>query len=150
MMIIDLSSTIGIHGKLKRDNFKMKKNLTCLKYKDSVNKGFEKLKGKFGGIIFIVDNHKKLLGTVSEGDLRRSILKGNSTDTQIGNIMNRHPTFVYSNELKSKIFKKSSINLGKALDRPLVIPIVDKKKKLLSIISSEEFFSVFAKKKSPM
>ena len=27
-----------------------------LKYKDTINKGFEKLRGKFGGIIFILDN----------------------------------------------------------------------------------------------
>ena len=124
------------------------KDYIYLKYKDTINKGFEKLKGKFGGIIFIIDNNKKLLGTVSEGDLRRSILKGNPADTQIGNVMNRNPTFVYSNELKSKFLKRSDINLGKALDRPLVIPVVDKNKKLLSIISSEEFINLFTQKKS--
>lgn len=124
------------------------KDYIYLKYKDTINKGFEKLRGKFGGIIFILDNNKKLLGTVSEGDLRRSILKGNPNDTEIGNIMNRNPTFVYSFELKKKSLKRSDINLGKALDRPLVIPVVDKSKKLLSIISSEEFISLFTQKKS--
>ena len=145
MMILDTILIIGIPGQLKKDNFLYMKDYIYLKYKDTINKGFQKLKGKFGGIIFIIDNNKKLLGTVSEGDLRRSILKGNPADTQIGNIMNRNPTFVYSNELKSKFLKRSDINLGKALDRTLVIPVVDKNKKLLSIISSEEFINLFSK-----
>ena len=60
--------------------------------------------------------------------------------------MNKKPMFLFNNELNTKPSKRISINLGKTMDRPLVIPIISKRKKLLSAISTEKYFNNFKKK----
>ncbi len=147
-MISDMTLVTGILGLQKKDSFSkiIMKNYIYLKFNDTLEKGFKKLKGSFGGVICIVDNKNKLLGTVSDGDLRRSILKGVPLNSKIEDVMNKNPTFIYSDELKKKSLNKSNINLGKTMDRPLIIPVVDKKKKILSIINSEKFLDILVKK----
>ncbi len=44
--------------------------------------------------IFILDHQKHLLGTVTDGDIRRWILKGKSLNDNITKIMNRKPTIL--------------------------------------------------------
>lgn len=47
------------------------------------------------GILFIVGEKKKLLGTVSDGDIRRWLINNGSLETEITNVMNRNPKFFY-------------------------------------------------------
>lgn len=55
---------------------------------------------------FILKN-KKLIGSVTDGDIRRSILKNISKNTPINNIMNKNPIRFYNSE--KNIIKKISI-----------------------------------------
>lgn len=43
------------------------------------------------GISLVVDGEKHLLGTVTDGDIRRAILRGISLHENVSQIMNRHP-----------------------------------------------------------
>ena len=43
-------------------------------------------------MVLIVDGTRRLLGTVSDGDVRRAILKGTNLETPVTLIMNSHPT----------------------------------------------------------
>ena len=101
------------------------KKLTTLKKTDTIKNGLELLKGHFGAIVCIVENKKNLLGIVTEGDLRRAIINGNSLDTKLEKVMNTKPTYIFESELKSKKIIKSNINLGAMMDKPLIIPIVN-------------------------
>ena len=47
-------------------------------YKDSVFKAMEKLNNKDVSFLVIINKQKKLLGTITDGDIRRHILRGNS------------------------------------------------------------------------
>ena len=85
---------------------------------------------------------KNFLGTISEGDLRRSILKGISLKSKVSQIVNKKPMFLYKDELNLSSSKRASINLGKTMDRPLVIPIISRQKKLLGEISTEKYFNI--------
>ena len=120
--------------------------LISLKSTETISSAFKKIKGKFGQTLFIVDSKKKFLGTISEGDLRRCILEGKSLKAKVSQVMNKKPMFLFNNELNTKPSKRISINLGKTMDRPLVIPIISKRKKLLSAISTEKYFNNFKKK----
>ena len=42
--------------------------------------------------LLVVDQNNKLLGTLTDGDLRRSILKGNQFSESIENCFNTNPT----------------------------------------------------------
>lgn len=42
-------------------------------------------------LALIVDNNNRLLGTLTDGDVRRAVLRGNSLTDRVETIMNRHP-----------------------------------------------------------
>ena len=67
----------------------------------------------------------KLLGTLTDGDIRRSIIKGLDFEDKISNIYNKKPFYINQNN-KKKI--KISDQLFKTYS---VIPVVNSKKKLL-------------------
>lgn len=71
-------------------------------------------------ISIIVDEENKLIGTVSDGDIRRGLLDGLSLTSNINKIINKNPLFVksnLSNEEVTKLMKSTSL---------FQIPIVDK------------------------
>jgi dTDP-glucose pyrophosphorylase len=49
------------------------------------------------GIVLICDEEMKLLGTVTDGDIRRGLLRGLSLTSPIANVINSNPTFVSQN-----------------------------------------------------
>ena len=42
-------------------------------------------------IVCVIDKNKKLLGTITDGDVRRCILKKISTSSSVTKIMNKNP-----------------------------------------------------------
>jgi len=52
-------------------------------------------------ILFVVDEDKKLIGTITDGDIRRWILKNGDFNKESANIMNGNPVFLFNSE-KSK------------------------------------------------
>lgn len=71
-------------------------------------------------IAIVVDKYNKLLGTVTDGDIRRGILDGISLDEPVTKVMNKNPITVTGNK-----DKKSIINILKE-NRLRHLPIVDK------------------------
>ena len=122
----------------------MKKSLT-LKKTDTIKSAFELLKGQFGSIVCVLSEDNILTGVVSEGDLRRAILKGFPLDTQLEKVQNVNPTYVYESELKSKKIVKSKINLD-TLNKPIIFPIVDANKRLLKISNIENLIEILQNK----
>ena len=43
-------------------------------------------------LAIVCDDNMKLLGTVTDGDIRRALLKDASMEQAIGSVMNSHPT----------------------------------------------------------
>lgn len=54
-------------------------------------------------IALVVDEGQRLVGTVSDGDIRRGILKGCSLEERVQKVMNSTPTVVGQNEGREKI-----------------------------------------------
>lgn len=95
----------------------------------------------------VSDKEKKLLGSVTDGDIRRAIIKGYDFDEPISKIMNSKPIFVHESTSKIKqinIMKKNSIkHLPIINDDKIVVGIksfseltdVDKKSNLIVIMA---------------
>ena len=47
----------------------------------------------------MVDNNSKLLGTITDGDIRRGILSGINLDDSVKKIINKEPTKIFSEEI---------------------------------------------------
>jgi len=80
----------------------------------------------------VVDENEKLLGTITDGDIRRGILNNLSLDDAIDSVVCKTPTVCKINDSSEKI-------LEIALDKKLYqIPIVDSKGKLVGVREVDE------------
>lgn len=71
-------------------------------------------------IVLVVDNSKRLIGTVTDGDIRRGILDGISLDENVKKITNKTPIVVSDQLSDSEILE---IMLSRSIYK---IPVVDK------------------------
>lgn len=70
-------------------------------------------------IVLVVDESQKLRGTVTDGDIRRGLLKGYALDDQVGQVMNSSPTVGFLKQSRESLL---SLMRQKQL---MHIPIVD-------------------------
>lgn len=83
-------------------------------------------------IALIVDSQKKLIGTVTDGDVRRGIVSGVDLSEAVEKIMNPDPVFVNQSNAKSeakKLMKKRRISQ---------IPVVNEGGKVVDLIIASE------------
>ncbi len=78
-------------------------------------------------IAVVIDKKEKFVGTLSDGDIRRGLLKGLDINSPIKSIISKKPIFVNKNETKENILK---IALAKKIYQ---IPVVDRNRKILGI-----------------
>lgn len=86
------------------------------------------------GIALVVDEDGRLIGTVTDGDIRRAILKGVQLDEEVSMIMNENFTFVtenYSKLLVENIFTRKSI---------AQIPVLDDNMRVVDVIFYHDFY----------
>jgi dTDP-glucose pyrophosphorylase len=87
-------------------------------------------------ILIIADAEEKLVGSLTDGDLRRGFIKGLTFDNPITDYLQPDPLFVYEDELA-----KADLN-SLRLKNFMVIPVVDRNKKILRILSLADIQSV--------
>ena len=87
-------------------------------------------------ILFVVDGNKKLFGSISDGDIRRSIIKNKSIDLNVEQVCQRNPKFITNDD-------KEFLNLLSFRDTGVkIIPILDKETlKIKKIINFNKFNS---------
>jgi len=78
-------------------------------------------------IAVVMGNNNKLLGTLSDGDIRRAILKGKGLDDSIGGIYFRSPRSVNANESKEDII---NLCIRKKIYQ---VPVIDDDNRVLGI-----------------
>jgi len=81
------------------------------------------------GFAIAVDKHKRLIGILTDGDVRRALLKGMSLESPAGEIINRKPK-VYPAGWSQEEYKRVMLN-----DRVFIAPIIDEKNKVVDYVS---------------
>ncbi|WP_238883203.1 nucleotidyltransferase family protein [Clostridium sp. YIM B02551] len=101
-----------------------------LVYKNySIRRTLEVLDSGAKGIVLLVDDDKKLLGTITDGDIRRAILKGISLEDSIEKVTHFNPVSVNHSMTKDEI---KDIFIKKAVKD---IPIVDENNIVIDLIT---------------
>ena len=62
----------------------------CLNSKKTLFDAMKNLEREGSQIVLVVDDEDKLLGTISDGDIRRSLLIGKSLETKVSEVMNKN------------------------------------------------------------
>ncbi len=83
-------------------------------------------------IAVVTDSDNKLIGTITDGDLRRGFLKGLDLNQNIEKVIFRNPTVATINHTKEEILK---LAVSKKIHQ---IPVVDDKGKVLGIQEIQE------------
>lgn len=86
---------------------------------------------KWTGAVSVVDAKNRLVGLVTDFDVRKTFAKGKSIGTvKIKEIMNPTPTFVYSDEMAVR-----ALEIMESRKKPFtVLPVVDRKKRSVGMI----------------
>ena len=110
------------------------KNIT-VKSDVSIRHAMKKLSNTGEKCLVIIDENNKLLGTLSDGDLRKAILKGAKVNDLIKKIYNSNPTVLIKNKYNNREVKKLFTQFKFDL-----IPIIDNKGNLDDILVWENIF----------
>ncbi|MHA1917915.1 MAG: NAD-dependent epimerase/dehydratase family protein [Candidatus Ranarchaeia archaeon] len=89
------------------------------------------------GLIFIINENDKFQGLVTDGDIRRSILRGITINTKIEEIMNKNPIKYLKTDIeqdKEKILNESKIREKIPKSSSIIIPILNNEKHIVSIL----------------
>lgn len=101
----------------------------------SIIEAFKRLDETAGKALLVVDTENMLLGTLTDGDIRRYLLNGHSLEDTISGAFKRNPKFIlddaYSVDTARKILLHYKISL---------LPIVDKAHKLVNIVFWDKLF----------
>ena len=107
------------------DSIKLKENSTIKEALEVIDKG---------SIMFaiVVDKDDKLIGTLTDGDIRRGILSGKGIDDTIKDVYFKKPTVATTEDSKEDI-----INIC-TTKKIYQIPIVDRDKRVLDVVLLDE------------
>ena len=86
-------------------------------------------------ILFVVDTNQKLIGSLTDGDIRRGLIKGFSIENKIDEIIQENP----------RVIRKGDSDIDKVIEyrdnHYRIIPIVDYEDKVINVINFREFKS---------
>jgi len=88
--------------------------------------------GEINNVLFVVDEKMKLLGTLTDGDIRRGFLKEKTINDPVETFMNPNYRFIESEEelqFKLPMFRQNKIRF---------VPVLEKDKTLQRILDIEE------------
>jgi len=83
--------------------------------------------------LIVLNNEKELIGTLTDGDIRRAFLKGKNFTSSINNIYKKNPIKLLKEKIKVKDMK--SLMVKNKID---FLPIVNNKNKFLSFITWDQ------------
>jgi len=102
-------------------------DITLLQAMDALTKGEEK-------VVFVVDANEVLLGTLTDGDVRRFILAGNELSGSIRKAFNPKPVLVRGTPSKRQL---RALLQAHAVD---VVPVVDAAGRVVDVVSWHDAF----------
>jgi D-glycero-alpha-D-manno-heptose-7-phosphate kinase len=116
--------------------------------KSSLLDAIEKIESTRFQIVFVVDDHERLLGIITNGDLRRFFLSGGSMNAPLSACMNRSFRAARMDDSREQLLKLFDLGLG-------VVPRVDEEGRLIDLVTpSFELASpeapVLARAKAPV
>lgn len=108
------------------------RNKYCASQKQTLRDAMNQMDKEGVGVLFVLNDNEIMVGMLTDGDVRRAILRGISLAAPIFEIMNS--SFVYGEEGQSKV---SLLNLMRKIHRRH-LPILDKDKRVKNIILLDE------------
>ena len=88
-------------------------------------------------VLFVVDENEKMVGTLTDGDSRRALISGSTTETSVELIMHKDFKFVecgnYDDVKSLQRYKQSGLTL---------LPVLDECRRIIDIINFERYRTI--------
>jgi dTDP-glucose pyrophosphorylase len=92
----------------------------------------DKLPDKVSRTLFVTDEEGKLLGTLTDGDVRRGLLSGTGIDAPVESVMNKNFRFLQKHNFKVEDLEQLME------DEIQIVPLLDESHKILRLIDLHE------------
>jgi D-glycero-alpha-D-manno-heptose-7-phosphate kinase len=115
---------------------------------ETISEAFRRLNANMLGILFAQDAEGRIVGAVTDGDIRRRLLTGISIQGEVASCINRNFVWARAGAPREQILK--------LLDQRVhVVPILDAERRLVEVFSRDLFSlseesEVFARARSPV
>jgi D-glycero-alpha-D-manno-heptose-7-phosphate kinase len=126
----------------------LNRTLVTIAETETIEEAFRRLNINMLGILFAEDASGRVVGAVTDGDIRRKLLDGGSIREQVATCVNRNFVWALTGGSREQILK--------LLDQRVhVVPILDAERRLVDVFSRELFQldeenEVFARARSPV
>lgn len=87
-------------------------------------------------VLFVVDNEKRMVGTLTDGDSRRALINGASVNDKVAKIMHRNFNYMKAEEIDDV----KEIKMQKEL-KMVLVPVLDKENHIVEIINLEKYIT---------
>lgn len=94
---------------------------------EKIRVALKKIDKNIAKVLFVVNSKKELIGTMTDGDIRRWLIKTGDLEATVENIMNTNPKFVYKKNKNHahQLMIKHEINC---------IPVLNENKEVINVI----------------
>lgn len=101
--------------------------------KETLVDAMQKIDQNTRGILFVVGDNKKLQGTLTDGDVRRSLIKNGNLKAEVAGVMNQNPKYVYATNIGDYrgFMKKRKLT---------ALPVVTEDAVICDIVFSDEVY----------
>jgi dTDP-glucose pyrophosphorylase/CBS domain-containing protein len=103
----------------------------------SLKDAYKKLDQTAEKVLLVVNEKKQLLGTLTDGDVRRALLRGKTLEANVKEHYNCNPIKIFDNEAKkielSELFREKKVEL---------IPVVDENNIVIDYITWQSCFGI--------
>lgn len=110
----------------------------------SINLALRQLKYTGTKCLVVLDNNNKLIGTLTDGDLRKKILFSGNTKGNISNLFNKKPYSIFEEDINKSRKRLKHLFINKKLS---IIPVIKKNNQFVKILSYENLIQKKKKKK---
>lgn len=87
-------------------------------------------------ILFVVDNNRRLIGSLTDGDLRRGFINGLDFDASILSFIQPNPSYIVEDEdviSKLELFKSKNLK---------IIPVLNSQQQIIDILNFREIYTI--------
>lgn len=100
-------------------------------YQETVVEALQQLDCNARGILFCVDEKNHLLGTVTDGDIRRWLIKTGKLDGKLQDIMNSSPKVIYQKNISSARKEMERFQI-------IAMPVIDMENHIVDVVFWKE------------
>jgi dTDP-glucose pyrophosphorylase len=99
-------------------------------FTNSIRSALEKLTSLGENLtLFVIDDQEILIGVLTDGDIRRGLIKGFRLDEEVSNIMNKEYKYLTEQDI---YYNKNIENFNKSVK---IMPILDNQKKIIRFVN---------------